>query len=246
MKQFHFHSRRNLLLGLGVVSVLAAMSAGLLAAPAAKEVRVVIIGDSTVCNYPADKPERGWGMFIEDYFQPGSVKVINLAKSGRSTKTFIKEGLWEQALKEKADVLLIQFGHNDSHGADKPESTDAATDYREYLRRYADESRAAGAVPVFVTPMHRRTFNQDGTLNDGLKAYARAMKEVAAEKKAAVVDLHANSGELFARLGERADEDFANKPGDRTHFNEKGARAMAELVMKELPKLEPRLATRLK
>lgn len=61
------------------------------------------------------------------------------------------------------------------------------------------------------------------------------------EKKVAFIDLHAMSGELFVRMGEKANEDFSNKPGDATHFNERGAKAMAELVMQKLPNTESRL-----
>ena len=119
-------------------------------------------------QYPAAEPDRGWGQFIEEQFR--GVKVINLAAAGRSTKTFIKEGRWKKALEEKPDYVLIQFGHNDSHGPEKPESTDAATDYKEYLRRYIDESRAIGATPILVTPMVRRTFDADGKLQDDASA----------------------------------------------------------------------------
>ncbi|MDP3073666.1 MAG: GDSL-type esterase/lipase family protein [Opitutaceae bacterium] len=203
--------------------------------------RLALLGDSTVCDYPAGEPNRGWGLYLEERFQPGTVKVLNFASSGRSTKTFIAEGRWEKARAAKPDVILIQFGHNDSHAKDKPESTDAATDYSDYLRRYVDDARAIGATPIFVTPMHRRTFNPDGTLKDNLRPYADAMKRVAAEKEVPVIDLHASSGELFAQLGEKSNAQFANKPDDATHFNEQGARAMVELVMRELPKAEPRL-----
>jgi lysophospholipase L1-like esterase len=72
------------------------------------------------------------------------------------------------------------------------------------------------------------------------------MKEVGAEKKVAVVDLHAASGKLFQQLGDAASAEMANQAGDRTHFNEKGARAMAELVMKELAKAAPELGPRLR
>ena len=206
--------------------------------------RLVIIGDSTVCNYPDSEPTRGWGQFIRGYFKD-SVRVINLAKSGRSTKTFIKEGLWEKALMEQPDFVLIQFGHNDSHAAGRPESTEAPTDYKDYLRRYIDEARATGAMPILITPMHRRTFGTDGQLTDILRPYANAMKEVAAEKKVAVIDLHAASGKLFQQLGEAASAKMANQSGDRTHFNEQGAKAMAGLVMKELS-VEPSLKKHLK
>lgn len=208
--------------------------------------RIVVVGDSTVCNYPETQPERGWGMYIQSRFKKGSVKVINLAASGRSTKTFIKEHLWDRALSEKPDYVLIQFGHNDSHDPQKPEATDAATDYKEYLRRYIDDSRAIGATPILITPMVRRTFDAEGKLEDALQRYADAMKEIAAEKMTPVVDLHASSKALVEQLGPKAAPELANKEGDRTHFNEKGAQAMASLVMKELPSAAPKLKEYLK
>jgi lysophospholipase L1-like esterase len=200
-----------------------------------------IIGDSTVCDYPAEHACRGWGQFIGEHFKDG-VRVVNLAASGRSTKTFIAEGRWKRTLAEKPDVVLIQFGHNDSHAKERPEATDAATDYRHFLRRYVDESRAASAIPIFVTPMYRRTFDADGKLTDILQPYADAMKAVAAEKKVALIDLHTSSGELFRRLGKEHCPELANAPTDFTHFNENGARAMAKLVMKDLPAAAPQLA----
>jgi lysophospholipase L1-like esterase len=206
---------------------------------------IVVIGDSTVCDYPANSPSRGWGQFIGGYFKDG-VRVANHAASGRSTKTFIAEGRWKRVLAEKPDIVLIQFGHNDSHAKERPEATDAATDYRDFLRRYVDESRAANATPIFITPMHRRNFDEDGKIKDILQPYADAMKAVAAEKKVPVIDLHTSSGALFRELGKERCPEFANAPTDFTHFNEKGARAMAELVMKELPAADARLAAALR
>lgn len=208
-------------------------------------VRLAIIGDSTVCNYPESEPTRGWGQFIQERFKD-DVKVINLAAGGRSTKTFIKEGRWKKTLEQKPNFILIQFGHNDSHDPSKPEATAAATDYKEYLRQYIDEARAAGATPILITPMHRRNFGADGKLADILLPYAKAMKEVGAEKQVPVIDLHTSSGELFQRIGVAGCAELDNKPGDHTHFNEKGARAMADLVMKELPAVAPALQSHLK
>lgn len=66
--------------------------------------RLVIVGDSTVCNYTESKPERGWGQFFGEYFKESNLKVMNLAASGRSTKTFIAEGRWQKALDRKSVV----------------------------------------------------------------------------------------------------------------------------------------------
>jgi lysophospholipase L1-like esterase len=171
---------------------------------------------------------------------------VNLAASGRSTKTFISEGRWAKTLAEKPQFILIQFGHNDSHAKEKPEATDAATDYRENLRRYVTEARGISAVPVFVTPMYRRNFKADGTLEDNLMPYADAMKAVAAELHVPVVDLHEMSGALYLKLGPEKCHELENKPGDNTHFGEKGARAMAELVMSKLPGAVPEVQPLLK
>jgi pectin methylesterase-like acyl-CoA thioesterase/lysophospholipase L1-like esterase len=207
-------------------------------------VRLAIIGDSTVCEYPSQRPERGWGHYIQDYFKD-AVQVMNLAASGRSTKTFIAEGRWQKTLNLKPKFILIQFGHNDSHDPSRPEATDAATTYKDFLRRYIDEARAIGATPILVTPMCRRIF-EGGKLQDALLPYADAMKEIAVEKKVGLVDLHSMSKAYFEKLGETASLETANKAGDQTHFNEKGAKAMAELVMKELPAAAPELKDELR
>jgi lysophospholipase L1-like esterase len=210
-----------------------------------KPVKLVIIGDSTVCNWPMnDRLHReGWGMRMQEYFKD-DVTVVNLAASGRSTKTFISEGRWARALAEKPDFVLIQFGHNDSHPPTNPESTNAATDFREYLRKYIDDARAAGAVPVLITPMCRRT------PTDNLQPYADAMFAVGAEKHVPVIDLHAASAKLYAQLGpdgvHALEANLANGQYDPTHFNEKGAREMARLVMAELPADAPQLKPYLK
>ena len=161
---------------------------------------MTIIGDSTVCNYPDDGVRRGWGQFIQDYFDD-TIKVYNYAKSGRSTKTFIQQGLWAKTLALKPAYVLIQFGHNDSHDPEKPESTDAASDYQDYLRQYIDEARQIGAVPILVTPMYRRKFDDTGNIKDNLLLYANAMKQVAAEKKVPLIDLNSASEKLYLQLG---------------------------------------------
>ena len=209
-------------------------------------IHMVIVGDSTVCNYPETTVRRGWGMFIQGYFNSNELKVVNLALSGRSTKTFIQEGHWAGVLKARPDFVLIQFGHNDSHTPDHPEATDASTAYPQYLRQYIDEARAAGARPVLITPMCRRSFQTNGLVDNALLPYANAMKAVAREKQVPLVDLNAASVRLCDQLGPDACKSLANDAKDATHFNAKGARAMAGLVMRELPVVEPALQKYLK
>jgi len=203
-------------------------------------VRLVLCGDSTMCEYPADKPDRGWGQYLQGYFDDG-VQVTNLARGGRSTKTFRTDGLWEKALAARPAFVLIQFGHNDSHAPGRPESTDAATEFPANLRRYVEEARAAGATPILLTPVVRRVFNADGRLVGELRPYAEATRRVASEMQVPLVDIQASSLKLVESLGPERSAAMANEPGDRTHFNEHGARSMADLVMRELPAAAPGL-----
>ena len=220
-----------ILVGFGLAAI--AASAG--------DFKIALIGDSTVCDYPEHSDKRGWGQVLTEFLVPGTV-VVNEAKGGLSTKTFPAER-WDRVRAAKPDCILIQFGHNDSHAKDKPESTDAATDYRDNLRRFVREAREVGAEPILVTPVRRRLFRADGSPTDELAPYADAMKAVADEMKVRVIDLHETSGELYSRLGEEASTHFtpnqtdtADRPGrgDRTHFTPEGAREMARLVAGDL------------
>lgn len=222
----------------------------LISAASAAPLKIALVGDSTVCNYPPGSIRHGWGQMLPEFLAPG-VLVINEAISGMSTKTF-PPAAWHKVLEAKPDYVLIQFGHNDSHNG-RPEATRAATDYKENLRRYVDEARAAGLKPVLVTPPHRRVF-RNGSLSRKLAPYADAMKAVSAEMSVPVVDLYASSGALFERLGEKGSEaltmndlDRGGKAGsDRTHFTESGGREMARLVAKDLARVDPVLKSQVR
>ncbi len=195
--------------------------------------KLVVIGDSTVADYEVSNSVlRGWGQMLPQGLKPG-IRVVNLARNGRSSKSFMHDSRYAAALAEKADFILIQFGHNDSHGKDRPESTDATADYKKFLAGYIDAFRKVGTEPIFVTPMHRRLFDKEGKLTGELKPYADAMKEVAQERNVAVIDLYSASGVLLEKLGDAGSADLFG-PKDRTHFVEKGARAMAKLVLEGL------------
>ena len=123
----------------------------------------------------------------------------------------------------------------------KPEATDANKDYQQYLVQYISETRAIGAKPVLITPMCRRHFTTNGLIDNELLKYADAMKAVAKQQGVPLVDLNAASVELCNQVGPKASEELANEPTDQTHFNAKGAKEMARLVMKNLPEVEPSL-----
>ena len=242
--------RRGWILALVVLLSVAITSACLAAGDAQHEkpIRIVLVGDSTVASYPnppKDRPDlTGWGQVFGECFND-RVTVSNHAQSGRSTKSFIAEGLWQKALDARGDYVFIQFGHNDSHTKDGKPVVDPDTAFPDYLRQYIDQSRAAGAKPVLVTPVARRTF-VGGKIHTGLQPYADAMLKVGKEKGVPVIDLHAASMALFDRLGDERSTDLTASASDRTHFSRKGARTIARLVADALPKTVPELQPWLK
>src|SRR5213594_3619893 len=94
-----------------------------LAPAAAQPIKIVLVGDSTVND------EGGWGTGFRASFGP-PIECINLAKNGRSSKSFRDEGLWTPALDAKPNYVLIQFGHNDNPGKGPERETDPETTYR--------------------------------------------------------------------------------------------------------------------
>ncbi len=200
-----------------------------------RPIKIATIGDSTMASYPKPPEDRpsltGWGQVFELFFND-KVKISNHAQSGRSSKSFLREGRWEPVLREKPDFIFIQFGHNDQPGKGD-RTTDPNGDFQDNLRKFIDEAVAAGAKPVLVTPVARRIF-ENGKAATTLTPYADAMKKVAAEKKVPLVDLHAASFKLFDELGDAASADLSASASDRTHFSRKGAMEVAKLVAKQL------------
>jgi len=200
-------------------------------------VRIVLVGDSTVND------EGGWGPGFRAAFGP-AVDVVNLAKNGRSSKSFRDEGLWAAALTAKPDYILIQFGHNDVPGKGADRETDAATTYRANLARYIDEGRAAGAKPVLVTSIVRRNFTQDGKIKrDSLVPYAQATREVAAEKNVPVMDLYEETLKQAEALGPEGclAIDAVDKDGkpDHTHLGVKGRAEVGAIAAREFVRVVP-------
>src|SRR5450759_1200361 len=84
---------------------------------AAQVPTVWAIGDSTASNVN----HRGWADPFGDYFDQGKAHTVNRARAGRSSRTFVTEGLWEKVRAElkPGDYVFIQFGHNDGSAPDK-------------------------------------------------------------------------------------------------------------------------------
>jgi lysophospholipase L1-like esterase len=214
-------------------------------APALRAARtnMVLTGDSTVTD------QTGWGRGFADCLMP-DVQLTNLSRGGRSSKSFIAEGLWKKALDLKPDYVLIQFGHNDQpgHGADR--ETDPETTYRQYMNQYVDDARAAGIKPVLITSLSRRDWGDDGKIHSRLEPNVKVVKEIAAEKHVPLIDLHDRSIELYEKLGKDGCNELSPKKPDgsidNTHLNAKGSQMIGPIVAEELKKAVPELAPHIK
>jgi lysophospholipase L1-like esterase len=228
------------------------------AAPALADIRVTparharqifLVGDSTVCDQPGD-PYAGWGQQLPRYLRKG-VSVANYADSGESTVTYLgNPQLWAtvQPQIRRGDLVLIQLAHNDK-------TTDEAT-YRANLETLVAGVREKGGDPVLVTPIVRRWFNADGTLNNGTALLVNGLgvdhpaviRSVAAEREVPLIDLTAKTKALVESLGVEGSKALYlyNEKRDNTHTSVHGATVYAQLVRDELLalRLVPRGAVR--
>lgn len=226
--------------------------------PTTDKIRVFLAGDSTISiKAPKAWPETGWGMPFA-HFWDSSVEVRNKAMNGRSTKTFILEGRWQNILDEMhaGDYVFIQFGHNDE-SVEKKERYTPPDSFRLNLRRFVNEVRAREGHPVLLTPVSRRRF-KNGEAQPTHEAYSPLVKEVALEQQVPLIDLDAESRALYQQFGDTASKwlflqlkpgehpNYPDGKNDNTHFNELGARLIAQLVLADVRKQLPALAAHIK
>lgn len=195
-----------------------------------KKITVALIGDSTVTDL------AGWGKAFAGRADD-RVKVVNFAVGGRSSKSWYDEKRLPAVLALKPDYVLIQFGHNGQPGKGPKRETDPKSTYRDYLKIYVNAFREIGAKPILVSSVTRRRFDENGKIASTLTPWAEAAKEVAQEMDVPFVDLHAASVAYHNRIGPKASMAFNPKEGDITHFNEKGAEAITNLIVCEIKKV---------
>jgi lysophospholipase L1-like esterase len=175
------------------------------AATPPKKMKIWLCGDSTIAIKQTNTyPETGWGMpFV--YFWDSTIAINNLAKNGRSTKTFINENLWQQVIDgaSEGDYVFIQFGHNDE-SVEKKERYSTPDTFKMNLKRFVLETRAKGAIPILLTPVSRRKFDKEGNALETHSAYSQLTKEVAKEHQVLFIDLDEQSRAMYQKFGEDA------------------------------------------
>lgn len=215
----------------------------------AQKTTLYTIGDSTMANKkdPDKNPEHGWAQVLQPFFKDDIV-VVNEAVNGRSTKSFINEKRWDSIYKKlkKGDYVFIEFGHNDEKIEDSTRYTNPHTSYRYNLIRFVKESREKGAIPVLLTSIARRNFNEKGVLVPTHGDYPLETRLVAQEYKVPFIDLEyytelleqsygpeqSKQLHLHFKAGENAyyDKDKA----DDTHLSLKGATEIAQIVVNQI------------
>ncbi|MEV5873055.1 rhamnogalacturonan acetylesterase [Streptomyces sp. NPDC052101] len=211
--------------------------AGIRLTPARHARQIILIGDSTVCDQPAD-PYSGWGQQLPQYLRKG-LSVANYADSGESTVTYLANPLlWGtvQPLIHPGDLVLVQLAHNDK-------TTDEAT-YRANLETLVTGIRDRGGEPVLVTPIVRRWFNADGTLNNDTALLVNGLgvdlpaviRSVATAARVPLIDLTAKTKTLVESLGPEGSKAIYlyDEKRDNTHTSVHGATVYAGLVREGL------------
>ena len=214
--------------------------------------RILWAGDSTVqTNDITTYPQTGIGQVFSLYTKE-DVVVINHAKNGRSTKSFIDEGRLEKIDEtiQAGDFLFIQFGHNDEKKEDPTRYTEPYSSYRDNLAKYIEVARRHGAYPVLITPLERRCFVDAVHLGLGAHSdYVAGMKQTAEQLKVPLVDLYSMSRCELKKVQESGSKKyFMNlEPGeytscpegkvDNTHLKYEGSVCFAGLIAKCLKEI---------
>jgi len=222
---------------------------------------VFTIGDSTVKNGDGSgsNGQWGWGNFLGDFLNTDSVKVENRALGGRSSRTYIEEGLWDKVLSavKPGDYIVMQFGHNDGgapNDVQRPRGTlkgngeeaknyfmDASKDsllvhtYGWYMRKYITQAKEHGAIPIVCSLIPRNDW-KDGKIGRSSDSYGLWARQAADQAGAGFIDLNHLVSDKYDVLG----QDFVASLyyGDHTHTSLAGAKLNAFIVAQAIKDLK--------
>ncbi len=219
-------------------------------------VKVYMVGDSTVCNYQNDTslafPRNGYGMWLGKYLNENAT-VVNLALSGRSSKSFLQESNYTTLKNSiaKGDYLIIGFGHNDEKADDNTRYTNPTgdvndqTSFQYYLYTYYVKlALDAGAHPILCTPIVRRHTENNYAGSSGHVTnggdYAQAIVDLGAKYNVPVINLRDLTKELYLSLSADQTAKLHATTGkvetniDNTHLNSYGAAQVAYMLASAL------------
>lgn len=212
--------------------------------------KIFMIGDSIMQTNKADKyPQTGWGQVLNLFVDDNEVEIINLAKNGTSTKSFLEQGRFnfvEENIKED-DVLLIGFAHNDEKINDPLRYTTPHETFIKNLTYFINVAKKHKATPILITPLIRRKY-ENGRIVNTHGEYVEAIIECAKINKVDYIDINYLSTTFFESIKE---EDslryfmnfekglYLNYPlgqKDDSHLRYDGAYLVASLFVQEVYK----------
>jgi rhamnogalacturonan acetylesterase len=215
-----------------------------------------IIGDSTVQNNDGNGKNEywGWGTLFKPYLDTTRITLLNHAKSGTSTRTFITDGRWTKILEKlkSGDFVIMQFGHNDQAVINdssrakgtlkgtgdevqeifnlKTKQQETVHTYGWYMRKFIREAKEKGAIPIVCSLVPREKW-KNGKVDREME-YVHWSQEVARAEDAYFIDLNQIIVQKWEQMGAEAVKSFF--PGDHTHTNRKGAELNAASVAEGL------------
>ena len=205
---------------------------------------IFLAGNSTVVDQDSE-PWCGWGQILPR-FMNSKIAVANYAESGEAANSFVSAKRFAKLLTKmkKGDYIFIEFGHNDQK--QKGEGKGPYLSYKRDLEYLILESRKKGGIPILVTPMHRRSFDENSKVVNTHGEYPDAVRLTAKEHNVMLIDLNAMSKTLYEAWGvEESKKAFVHYPSgtfpgqdkdlaDNTHFNTYGGYQICKSILRGL------------
>ncbi len=197
--------------------------------PVDKTVVLYILGDSTVCDQSLE-PYNSWGQMLTRFFKP-EIVLANHGESGETYSASFSRGRVDKimSLIKPGDYLFLQFGHNDMK--QKGEGFGAFLNFRDEMIECIQTTRKQGGIPVLITPVQRRNFDEQGKVVNSHKDYPDAVRETAEEFNVPLIDLHEMSARLYETFGPDRSVVLFSKPEDGTHHNNYGSYQLAQCIV---------------
>lgn len=218
--------------------------------------KVFLIGDSTMADNK-DVNAVGWGVKFAKYCDTTRIEVINKARGGRSTRTFVYEGLWDEVKNQlqPGNFILIQLGHNDAGAVDKeklrgslkgngdetqevtrPDGTkETVHTFGFYMEKFIREAKEKGAIPIVLSQTPRNEWPND-KVERRADTYGKWSKDASEKEGAFYIDLNEIVALKYETLSKEKVKVFF--PKDHTHTGEEGADLNALTVAESIKKLK--------